>query len=74
MQTYQVSNSAVSMTRDGIIEASEEPSLMRVCSATDTKYVPDVFYKYRNEYNIMVQEAAKPTFPVEYLLITVIYT
>ncbi|KAJ3322824.1 nuclear protein localization protein 4 [Boothiomyces sp. JEL0866] len=70
MQTYQVSNSAVSMTRDGIIEASVEPSLMRVCAATDTKYVPDVFYKYRNEYNIMVQEAAKPTFPVEYLLIT----
>lgn len=71
IQSYQVSNSAVSMARDGIIEASVEPSLMRVSSATPVKYVPDVFFKYKNEYNIMVQEAAKPTFPVEYLLITV---
>lgn len=72
IQSYQVSNSAQSMTRDGIIQASVEPSLMRVSLSTQTKYIPDVFYKYKNEYNLMVQKAAKPTFPVEYLLITVI--
>ncbi|KAI8898895.1 NPL4 family-domain-containing protein [Globomyces pollinis-pini] len=70
IQTYQVSNAAMSMARDGIIEASTEPSLMRVCQTSNTNYVPDVFYKYKNEYNLMVQEAAKPTFPVEYLLVT----
>jgi NPL4 family len=61
------------MTRDGIIEASTNPALMRVAPSTPTKYIPDVFFKYKNEYKIMVQEAAKPTFPVEYLLITVMW-
>jgi nuclear protein localization protein 4 homolog len=60
------------MTRDGIIEASINPSLMRVSLSDSTKYIPDVFYKYKNEYNIMIKESAKPTFPVEYLLITVL--
>jgi nuclear protein localization family protein 4 len=73
IQSYQVTNSAQSMTRDGVIEASTDPSLMRVCASTKTKYVPEVFYKYKNEYNLMIQEAAKPTFPVEYLLVTVLY-
>ena len=71
IQSYQVSNSAQSMARAGIIQASVEPSLMRVCESNRTTYIPDVFYKYKNEYNLMVQKAAKPTFPVEYLLITV---
>ena len=71
IQSYQVSNSAQSMARDGIIQASVEPALMRVANSTQQKYIPDVFYKYKNEYNLMVQKAAKPTFPVEYLLITV---
>jgi nuclear protein localization family protein 4 len=68
---YQVSNSGISMTRDKIIEASADPALMRVCTSTPVKYIPDVFFKYKNKYNLMIQEAAKPTFPVEYLLITV---
>ncbi len=59
------------MTRDKIIEASADPALMRVCTSTPVKYIPDVFFKYKNKYNLMIQEAAKPTFPVEYLLITV---
>jgi hypothetical protein len=60
------------MTKAGIVEACTDPALMRVASPTAVKYIPDVFFKYKNEYNIMVQEAAKPTFPVEYLLISVI--
>ncbi|KAK5666785.1 nuclear protein localization protein 4 [Batrachochytrium dendrobatidis] len=69
--SYQVSNMCAAMVRDNIIEASVEPSLMRVAESTDKQYVPEVFYKFKNEYNIMVKNAAKPTFPVEYLLVTV---
>ena len=58
------------MARDGIIEASVDPSLLRVVASSNQHYVPEVFYKYRNEYGIMVQEAAKPTFPVDYLIVT----
>ncbi|KAJ3092048.1 nuclear protein localization protein 4 [Quaeritorhiza haematococci] len=70
ISAYQVSNNCMAMVRDGIIEASVEPSLMRVRQSSNELYVPEVFYKYKNEYGIMVQEAAKPTFPVEYLLVT----
>jgi len=69
--SYQVSNIAVAMTRDEIIEASIDPAVMRVCKSTPTQYVPEVFYKYKNAYNLLVQEAANPTFPVEYLLVNV---
>lgn len=69
VQCYQTSNTAMNMVRDGILEASVKPDMMRVKSGG---YVPEVFYKYKNKYGIMVKEAAKPTFPTEYLLVTVI--
>ncbi|KAJ3414180.1 nuclear protein localization protein 4 [Chytridiales sp. JEL 0842] len=67
---YQISNAGVSMVRDNVIEASVEPSLMRVKASTNEQYVPEIFFKYKNKYGLMVKEAAKPTFPVEYLLVT----
>lgn len=70
LSCYQVSNVGCAMARDGVIEASVEPGMMRVKASTGEQYVPEVFYKHKNEYGIMVKEAAKPTFPVEYVLVT----
>lgn len=61
----------MAMVRDGIVEASVDPALMRVKASTHECYVPEVFYKYKNEYGRDVQGIAKPTFPVEYLLVSV---
>lgn len=70
VQAYQVSNNAMAMVEADIIEPSVEPGTMRVKDETATRYVPDVFYKYKNKYGVNVQENAKPCFPVEYLLVT----
>lgn len=73
VQAYMVSHICEAMVRDSILEASIEPSLMRVVKAREGVYIPEVFYKYKNAYGIMVKEAANPTFPTDYLLVTVEY-
>ncbi|KAG0344812.1 nuclear protein localization protein 4 [Podila humilis] len=69
VSSYQVSNTCVGMVDADIVEPSVEPGIMRVKEPTSERYIPDVFFKYKNEYNVTVQKSAKPSFPVEYLLV-----
>ncbi|KAG0258505.1 nuclear protein localization protein 4 [Mortierella polycephala] len=69
VSSYQVSNTCMGMVDADIVEPSVEPGIMRVKEPTSERYIPDVFFKYKNEYNLVVQKDAKPSFPVEYLLV-----
>lgn len=76
LKAYQVSESAVAMEEAHLIAATTDPSKMLVRSVDDPiegvekpLYVPQVFYKFKNEYGFEVQKAADPLFPVEYLLV-----
>lgn len=67
---YQVSAAAEGLVQADLIEASTNPSVMRVKPRSSTRYVPDVSYKEMNEYNRAVQKDAKPAFPVDYLVVS----
>ncbi|EJD55096.1 polyubiquitin-tagged protein recognition complex, Npl4 component [Auricularia subglabra TFB-10046 SS5] len=71
IMAYQASEQACAMVAADMIEASVEPSTVRVKEEDQAaaRYVPDVFYRYKNQYGLDVQSSAKPAFPVEYLLV-----
>jgi nuclear protein localization family protein 4 len=72
---YQVSEQACAMVDADMIEASVDPGIVRVKEEDrrqgSARYVPDVFFMYKNEYGLEVKKSAKPCFPVEYLLVNV---
>lgn len=70
VSAYQISEQGVGMVKSDMIEASVAPGIVRVQPSEGDRYVPEVFYRYKNEYGIQVKESAKPTFPIEYLLVT----
>ena len=73
VEAYQVSEQAMAMCRSvDMIEASVNPNTIRIRPSSDGKrYVPEVFFRYKNQYGLDVKESAKPTFPVEYLIVNV---
>ncbi|BGP61695.1 hypothetical protein NBRC10512_002860 [Rhodotorula toruloides] len=71
VEAYQVSDQAMAMVDADMVEASVDPGIVRVKEEGPTRYIPDVFYRYKNKYGLEVKESAKPCFPVEYLLVNV---
>jgi nuclear protein localization family protein 4 len=62
ISAYQVSEQAVAMVDADMIEASVEPGLVRVKdddrSQDAARYVPDVFFSYKNEYGLEAKKSA----------------
>jgi nuclear protein localization protein 4 homolog len=75
ISAFQVSEQACAMVAADMIEPSVDPGIVRVKeedrTAGSARYVPDVFFRYKNEYGLEVKKSAKPAFPVEYLLVNV---
>ncbi|CCJ28392.1 unnamed protein product [Pneumocystis jirovecii] len=66
---YQVSNTAMALVDAKIIEPSVDPNTMLIRKEHDV-YIPEVFFQKINQYKTQVQENAKSSFPIEYLLVT----
>jgi nuclear protein localization family protein 4 len=71
MEGYQVSNQCMALVRDKcLVPTRDAPELGYVKESTNHQYVPDVFYKHKDEYGNEVTKIARPL-PVEYLLVDV---
>ncbi|WBW70683.1 Hrd1 ubiquitin ligase complex subunit Npl4 [Schizosaccharomyces osmophilus] len=68
--SYQVSNVATSLFKADLIQPSIDPDRMLVKREDKSRYVPDVLYRYVDEYKKQVSKNAKPAFPVSFLLVT----
>jgi nuclear protein localization family protein 4 len=71
VEAYQVSDQAMAMVDADMVESSVDPGVVRVKEEGDERYIPDVFYRYKNKYGLEVKDNAKPCFPVEYLIVNV---
>lgn len=71
-RSYQVSLNSEALVEADIITTSTQPSMVYINETNSTRYVPDVFYSKINEYGLQVKTNAKPAFPVDYLLVTLL--
>lgn len=69
-KSYQVSVDAESLVRADILTGSTQPSQLYINENNDRRYVPDISYLQLNEYNLQVKTTAKPTLPVDFLLVS----
>ncbi|KAH9495810.1 Nuclear protein localization protein 4 [Bulinus truncatus] len=68
---YQVSNQCMALVRDDcFVPTRDVPQLGYIKESGNEQYVPDVFYKDRDNYGNEVIHIARPL-PVEYLLVTI---
>lgn len=71
-RSYQVSVNTEALVKADIITSSTQPSMMYINESNDKRYVPDVFYSKINEYGLEVKSNAKPAFPIDFLLVTLL--
>lgn len=71
-RAYQVSGSAEALVKADVICGSTQPNMLYINETSGTRYVPDVFYLKINEYGLEVKTNAKPAFPVDFLLVTLL--
>ncbi|CAG5121679.1 unnamed protein product [Candidula unifasciata] len=68
---YQVSNQCMALVRDDcLLPTKDVPQLGYIKESSNEQYVPDVFYKDKDNYGNEVTHIARPL-PVEYLLVTI---
>lgn len=71
MEGYQLSNQGVALVRDDCyVPTKDAPELAWIRESSNQQYVPDVFYKEKDEYNNEVTKLARPL-PIAYLLVDV---
>ncbi|XP_039256624.2 nuclear protein localization protein 4 homolog [Styela clava] len=68
---YQVSNQCMDLVRDGcLIPTLDAPELGYIRESSQELYVPDVYYKMKDEYGNEITKLARPL-PLAYLLLNV---
>lgn len=71
MEGYQVSNQCMALVKHNcLIPTKDAPELAYVKESSNEQYIPDVFYKDKDNYGNEISKLARP-FPVEYLLLDV---
>ncbi|KAH3666485.1 hypothetical protein OGAPHI_003481 [Ogataea philodendri] len=70
IEAYQISESGEGLVKADLISPSTHPNEVFINEQNDVRYVPEIFYQKFNEYGLQVKEKADPSFPVEYLLVS----
>ncbi|KAG7807464.1 hypothetical protein KL921_004222 [Ogataea angusta] len=70
IEAYQISESGEGLVKADLISPSTHPNEVYINEQNDERYVPEIFYQKVNEYGIQVKQHATPSFPVEYLLVS----